>query len=101
MAARVGSVFPNSFMILISIVILVVVIVGGMGSIPGVFVGAFVLIGVLGGPKQPGLLQEFGSLKLLYGMLLVYMMLQKPEGFLYQAPAEPKNYIKKNFFKTP
>ncbi len=86
MAARVGSVFPNSFMILISIVILVVVIVGGMGSIPGVFVGAFVLIGVLGGPKQPGLLQEFGSLKLLvYGMLLVYMMLQKPEGLVPSA----------------
>ena len=86
MAARVGSVFPNSFMILISIVILVVVIVGGMGSIPGVFVGAFVLIGILGGPKQPGLLQEFGSLKLLvYGMLLVYMMLQKPEGLVPSA----------------
>ncbi len=86
MAARVGSVFPNSFMILISIVILVVVIVGGMGSIPGVFVGAFVLIGILGGPKQPGLLQEFGSLKLLvYGMLLVYMMLQRPEGLVPSA----------------
>ncbi|HJP16701.1 MAG TPA: branched-chain amino acid ABC transporter permease [Acidimicrobiales bacterium] len=86
MAARVGSVFPNSFMILISIVILVVVIVGGMGSIPGVFVGAFVLIGVLGGPRQPGLLQEFGQLKLLvYGALLVYMMLKRPEGLVPSA----------------
>jgi branched-chain amino acid transport system permease protein len=64
-------------------VILVVVIVGGMGSIPGVVVGAFVLIGVLGGPKSPGLLQEFSEYKLLfYGAILVVMMLKKPEGLL-------------------
>ena len=86
MVARVGSVFPNSFMILVSIIILVVVIVGGMGSIPGVFVGSFVLIGVLGGPRQPGLLQEFGQLKLLiYGALLVFMMLKRPEGLVPSA----------------
>lgn len=80
-AAKVGAVFTNSFDVLVSIVILVVVIVGGMGSIPGVVVGAFVLIGVLGGPKSPGLLQEFSEYKLLfYGAILVVMMLKKPEG---------------------
>jgi len=78
---KVGSVFPNSFKLLVSIIILVIVIVGGMGSIPGVIVGAVVLIGVLGGPTQPGLLQEFGQYKLLvYGALLVVMMLRRPEG---------------------
>jgi branched-chain amino acid transport system permease protein len=85
-SAKVGSVFTNSFEILVSIVILVVVIVGGMGNIAGVAVGALVLIGVLGGPNQPGLLQEFGAFKLLiYGALLVYMMLQRPEGLLPSA----------------
>lgn len=80
-AVKVGSVFPASFKLLVSIIILVVVIVGGMGSIPGVIVGAIVLIGVLGGPTQPGLLQEFGQFKLLiYGALLVIMMLKRPEG---------------------
>jgi len=80
-SAKVGTVFTNSFDVLVSIIILVVVIVGGMGSIPGVFVGAFVLIGVLGGPKSPGLLQEFAEYKLLiYGALLVFMMLKRPEG---------------------
>jgi branched-chain amino acid transport system permease protein len=65
----------------VSIVVLVVVIVGGMGSIPGVIIGAVVLIGVLGGPTQPGLLQEFGEYKLLiYGVILVVMMLKRPEG---------------------
>lgn len=86
MVAKVGSVFPNSFMILVSIIILVVVIVGGMGNIAGVLVGSFVLIGILGGPRQPGLLHEFQSFKLLiYGALLVYMMLQRPEGLVPSA----------------
>ena len=49
-SAKVGTVFTNSFDVLVSIIILVVVIVGGMGSIPGVLVGALVMIGVLGGP---------------------------------------------------
>ena len=82
-AAKVGSVFPNSFLILVSIVILVVVIFGGMGSIVGVIAGSAVLIGVLGGPKQPGLLAEFSEFKLLiYGALLVWMMLARPEGLI-------------------
>jgi branched-chain amino acid transport system permease protein len=80
-AVKVGAIFPISFKLLVSIIILVVVIVGGMGSIPGVIVGAVVLIGVLGGPTQPGLLAEFGEFKLLiYGALLVVMMLKRPEG---------------------
>lgn len=83
LAAKVGSVFPSSFMILVSIVILVVVIVGGMGNIVGVIVGSLVLIGILGGPRQPGLLQEFSEYKLLlYGALLVWMMLKRPEGLV-------------------
>ena len=83
LAAKVGSVFPTSFIILVSIVILVVVIVGGMGNIVGVIVGSVVLIGILGGPRQPGLLQEFSEYKLLiYGVLLVWMMLKRPEGLV-------------------
>ncbi len=82
-AAKVGSVFPNSFELLVSIIVLVVVIVGGMGNIPGVILGAALLIGVLGGPTQPGLLQEFQEYKLLiYGALLVVVMLVRPEGLL-------------------
>jgi branched-chain amino acid transport system permease protein len=82
-AVKVGSVFPSSFELLVSILVLVVVIVGGMGSIPGVVVGAVVLVGILGGPTQPGVLQEFQEFKLLiYGALLVYMMLNRPEGLI-------------------
>lgn len=82
-AAKVGSIFPTSFLILVSVIILVVVIVGGMGNIMGIIVGSVVLIGVLGGPKQPGLLAEFAEYKLLiYGALLVVMMLKRPEGLV-------------------
>jgi branched-chain amino acid transport system permease protein len=85
-AAKIGSIFPNSFQFLVSIIVLVLIIVGGMGSIPGVAVGAFVLVGVLGGPTSPGLLREFAEFKLLiYGTLLVYMMLKRPEGLLPSA----------------
>jgi branched-chain amino acid transport system permease protein len=85
-AVKIGAIFPSSFKIVQSIIILVVVIVGGMGSIRGVALGALVLIGVLGGPTQPGMLREFQEYKLLvYGVLLVYMMLQRPEGLIPSA----------------
>ena len=82
-SAKVGSIFPSSFLILISIIILVIVIFGGMGSVAGVIAGAVVLIGVLGGPRQPGLLQELSEYKLLvYGALLVWIMLKRPQGLI-------------------
>lgn len=74
-ASRLGSVFPNSFELLISINVLAIVIVGGIGSLPGVVVGALVLVGL------PELLREFEEYRLLmYGILLVTMMLVRPEG---------------------
>ena len=82
-AVQLGTIFPHSFEIVQSIIILVIVIVGGMGSLRGVAIGAVVLIGILGGPAQVGLLREFGEFKLLlYGAILVWMMLQRPEGLL-------------------
>jgi len=75
-AAQVGSIFPHSFQLLISINVVSLVIIGGVGSIPGVIIGALVLVGL------PELLREFAEFRLLiYGGLLVVMMLVKPEGF--------------------
>ncbi|MEM7343034.1 MAG: hypothetical protein AAF485_02215 [Chloroflexota bacterium] len=74
-AAQVGSVFPHSFALLVSVNVVSLVIIGGVGSIPGVIVGALVLVGL------PELLREFAEFRLLiYGALLVVMMLVKPEG---------------------
>jgi branched-chain amino acid transport system permease protein len=74
-AVKLGTIFPHSFSLLISINVLAVIIVGGMGSIPGIIVGALVLVGL------PELLREFAEYRLLfYGILLVFMMLKRPEG---------------------
>jgi branched-chain amino acid transport system permease protein len=75
--AQIGSVFPHSFDIVVSITILVIIIVGGMGSVPGVALGAVVLI------VLPNLLREFSEYQFLfYGVLLIAMMLKRPEGFI-------------------
>jgi len=75
-ASRLHNIFPNSFGILVSINVLSLIIVGGLGSLPGVVVGAAILVGM------PELLREFAEYRLLmYGILLIVMMLAKPEGF--------------------
>ena len=74
-ATKIGSVYPHSFNVIVSINIICLIIVGGMGSIPGVIVGSFALVGL------PELLREFAEYRLLvYGAALVAMMLLKPEG---------------------
>ncbi|MCB0077937.1 MAG: hypothetical protein KDD73_11040 [Anaerolineales bacterium] len=75
-AAKLGSIVPQTFNLLISVNALAVIIIGGMGSVPGVVVGALLLIGL------PEVLREFAEYRLwVYGALLVAMMLFKPEGF--------------------
>lgn len=76
-ASKIGAVFPNSFSIIVSIIVLVIIIVGGMGNLVGVAVGALVIQGL------PQLLREFDEFRfLLYGGLLIFMMLTKPEGLI-------------------
>ncbi len=79
-AVMLKSIFPHSFQLLISINVLVLIILGGIGSLWGVVVGAFVLVGL------PELLREFGEFRfLVYGAVLVAMMLLRPEGLVPSA----------------
>jgi branched-chain amino acid transport system permease protein len=74
---KVGSVFPNSFNVIVSFTVLIIIIVGGLASIPGVVVGALLLVAL------PELLREFQEFRyLLYGALLIAMMLLRPEGLI-------------------
>jgi branched-chain amino acid transport system permease protein len=74
-ASKLTSIFPHSFSLIVSINVLSLIIVGGIGSLPGVVVGALILVGL------PELLREFAEYRLLmYGALLIVMMLAKPEG---------------------
>jgi branched-chain amino acid transport system permease protein len=94
-AAFQGFVSPESFTLMESIMILCMVVLGGMGHIPGVVLGA-VLLTVL-----PELLRYIGPLQdalfgrvvvdpsdlrmLLFGMALVLVMIFRPEG-LWPSP---------------
>lgn len=76
-ASLVGSIFASSIQLFVSINVVAIVIVGGMGSIPGAVLGAVFLIGV------PELFREFSEYRFLfYGAALILMMLYRPEGIL-------------------
>ena len=96
----VGSVFPTSFSFAISVLVLCMVIVGGMGNINGVILGALVLEylnvrglekignGINNGIDLVGLDQAIDVPKYkvtIFGVLLVVMMLFRPEGMIPSA----------------
>jgi branched-chain amino acid transport system permease protein len=70
-----GFVSPESFILLESITILAMIVLGGMGSIPGVVLGAIILVVV------PEVLREYAQYRLtIFGLGLTLMMLVRPEG---------------------
>lgn len=94
-AAKLSTVYPHSFVLLVSINVLALIIVGGMGSLPGVIVGALLLVGM------PELLREFSEFRLLiYGALLIVMMISKPEGFLPEAVHKRELHVEDNAGET-
>ncbi|WP_054285037.1 ABC transporter permease subunit [Gulbenkiania mobilis] len=86
-----GFISPESFGLLESIMILAMIVLGGMGHIPGVILGAVVLTiapEVLRDVIGPLQMKTFGRMlidpenarMLLFGLALVVMMLVRPEG---------------------
>jgi len=76
-AAWQGSVFPDSFLFTESVLILSMVILGGMGSIPGAILGAAILVVI------PELLRSLAVYRLLvYGLILMVMMIFLPQGII-------------------
>jgi branched-chain amino acid transport system permease protein len=74
-ASRSQFTGPEDHVMMVSINVLCLVIVGGMGSIPGVILGSFVLKGL------PELLRGFDNYRMLaFGALLIVMMIMRPEG---------------------
>jgi branched-chain amino acid transport system permease protein len=68
---------PEDHTLMVSINVLCLVIVGGMGSIPGVIAGAFVLKGL------PEVLRQLETYRVMFfGGLLVIMMIMRPEGLI-------------------
>jgi branched-chain amino acid transport system permease protein len=70
-----GFVSPESFILFESVTILAMVVLGGMGRIPGVVLGAVVLV------VLPEILREYAQYRLtIFGLGLTLMMLVRPEG---------------------
>lgn len=75
---------PSSFTVIESITVLLMVVFGGMGSLPGSFVGAATLV------ILPELLRFWGMpssvaaplRQMIYGLLLIILMLKRPQGIL-------------------
>jgi len=76
-AAYIQTIAPSDFNIMASIAILIIVVLGGVGSITGTFVAAIVL-GAL-----DTILQNFGTLRMIiYSLALILIMIFKPTGLL-------------------
>ncbi|MGA7949302.1 MAG: branched-chain amino acid ABC transporter permease [Thiobacillaceae bacterium] len=109
-AAKLGNVTPDQFGFTVSFTVLAMVVLGGMGNVWGVAVGAFVLYTIQSvllkelnqffqGQQIP-ILENINFVEyqfLLYGLALVLMMLLRPEGLfpntrrrqeLHEVPAE-------------
>ena len=67
----------NTFNFDVSMTILCIVIFGGLGSIPGMIVGSFLLIAF------PEVLRALSDYRfVVYGLLLIFMMRFRPQGLL-------------------
>jgi len=76
-ASYQGFVNPTSFTFFESALILAIVVLGGLGSIVGVIVAAFVLT------LLPEMLREFADFRILaFGILMVLMMIWRPRGLI-------------------
>ena len=94
----INGIFPTSFSFQISVIVLVMVIVGGMGNIWGVIVGASLIswlnftgltkIGSILNDAIPGSANDVDINRYKYGIfgiLLILMMLFRPEGLIPSA----------------
>ncbi len=94
-----GFVSPESFTFMESVFVVCVIVLGGMGSIPGAIVGALVIQGVpelIRGMASSGLLTALTGITvsaeaqsaisnyryLVFGLLMVIMMAWRPQGIL-------------------
>ncbi|MGI6655356.1 MAG: high-affinity branched-chain amino acid ABC transporter permease LivM [Desulfobulbus sp.] len=85
-AAKTTFINPASFTFLESAIILCIVVLGGMGSIVGVILGAFILI------LLPEYLRAVADYRMLaFGAVLVAMMVFRPQGLITPARRSPRN----------
>jgi branched-chain amino acid transport system permease protein len=71
------SVFPNNFDFTQLVIVYCMVILGGLGNITGVIVGAIIL------SILPEFLREYGAYRMMtYGLILIVLMALRPQGIM-------------------
>jgi len=77
---------PSSFTLMESITILVMLIFGGMGTLKGALLGAFLLVAIPEALRFLGLPSSVAAQlrQMLYGFILVILMLYRPQGLIGQ-----------------
>ncbi|MEG2538196.1 MAG: branched-chain amino acid ABC transporter permease, partial [Clostridium sp.] len=76
-ASFVHYVNPDNFTYMESVSILCMVVLGGLGSIPGVILGAAILT------LLPEALRDVATYRYaIYGILLALMMIMRPQGMI-------------------
>ena len=76
-ASKQTIVTPDSFDFVLSVLILAMVVLGGMGNIWGAALGALIL------GSLPELLRDFAGYRMLiFGLLMILMMIFRPQGIL-------------------
>lgn len=84
-AAKMTIISPESFNFWESVLMFTLIILGGSGSIPGVILGAFLVIGM------PEIFRGFASARMLvFGLAMVLMMIFRNEGIL---PPRPRTFV--------
>jgi branched-chain amino acid transport system permease protein len=84
-ATKQGTVTPDSFDFILSVMVLAMVVLGGLGSVRGAIVGALVL------GSLPELLRGFEQYRmLLFGLAMILMMRLRPQGLFGTFQAAPR-----------
>ena len=74
-AVKMTAISPETFMFTQSILILLGVVIGGMGKIPGVICGAFIIV------LFPEVFRFVGDMRLLaFAIIMLVIMLKRPQG---------------------
>ena len=76
-AAKLSYTNPNFFIFMESCIVLCIVVLGGVGSIPGVILAGIILIAV---PEVSRELQNYRML--VFGLAMAVMMVLRPEGLI-------------------
>ncbi len=83
-ASKMTIISPESFSFWESVVVFMIVILGGSGSMTGVLLGAFLIVGL------PEVFRGFASARMLvFGLIMMVMMVVRTQGLV---PARPRSF---------